>query len=469
MNGLPRGWVECKLEQIVSDVTYGYTAMSTFEDVGPRMLRITDIQGNKVNWNDVPFCKITNQNQKKYLLQRGDLVFARTGATVGKSFLISDDPPNAVYASYLIKVRSHIPDTARYLSQFFKSSLYWEQITEFSAGVGQPNVNGSKLKGLVIPLAPLAEQKRIADKLDALLARVDAARARLDLVPAILKRFRQSVLAAATSGELTREWRGGGDAEWKKILFEESCSEITVGHVGKMADAYCRKGIPFLRSQNVRPFRFDPAGLMYIQVEFHKRLQKSKLKPGDVVVVRSGAPGQCCVIPESISEANCADLVIVRPRQELLPDYACIFINSESSQVHVRSEQVGVAQQHFNVGSMKRTPLLLPTIDEQREIVRRVESLFALADRVQAQYDHARVKVDKLTAALLAKAFRGELVPQDPNDEPADKLLERLRAAPAEVEKLGVVELPSKRTTPPGASKPAAPARRGRSKKSDNE
>jgi type I restriction enzyme S subunit len=112
----------------------------------------------------------------------------------------------------------------------------------------------------------------------------------------------------------------------------------------------------------------------------------------------------------------------------LLPGYACIFINSSESQEFVRSEVVGVAQSHFNVSSMKITPLNLPIPEEQAEIVRRVETLFAYADRLEAQYQKARTHLDRLTPALLDKAFRGELVPQDPNDEPASLLLERIQA-----------------------------------------
>lgn len=109
-----------------------------------------------------------------------------------------------------------------------------------------------------------------------------------------------------------------------------------------------------------------------------------------------------------------------------------MFINSETSQAFVRAEQVGVAQAHFNVGSMKRAPLALPSIKEQTEIVRRVKTLFAYADRLEARYAAARAQVEKLTPATLAKAFRGELVPQDPNDEPASALLERIRAQRAD-------------------------------------
>src|SRR5262249_28444650 len=124
---------------------------------------------------------------------------------------------------------------------------------------------------------------------------------------------------------------------------------------------------------------------------------------------------------------NCSDLVIVRPGPDLSAGFAAVFINSETSQSFVKAEQVGVAQAHFNVGSMKQAPLRLPSLAEQYEIVRRVEALFAYADHLEIRYAAAGAQLDRLIPALLAKAFRGELVPQDPNDEPASVLLERIR------------------------------------------
>lgn len=170
---LPKGWAITKLELLTTDISYGYTAPSSSDEVGPKMLRITDIQDNSVIWSDVPYCEIEEEKLEKYLLKKNDLVFARTGATVGKSFLIRTEPPKAVYASYLIRVRTVSEELISLLSHFFNSQQYWQQITEFSSGIGQPNVNGTKLKQLTIPLPPLAEQKVITDKLDIMLSQVE--------------------------------------------------------------------------------------------------------------------------------------------------------------------------------------------------------------------------------------------------------------------------------------------------------
>lgn len=332
---------------------------------------------------------------------------------------------------------------------------------------------------LVIP--PLAEQNRIVAKVEALLARVNAARQRLAKVPAILKRFRQAVLAAACSGQLTAEWRekrpdveAAGrllerlaeerrvrwqarnanrkyrlpdDVEreeltevpqtWAWTNFDHCAWEITVGHVGPMKDRYVPNGMPFLRSQNVRPLRFDSTGLVFIKSEFHAALRKSALYGGEILVTRSGAnTGDCCVFPKTVGEANCADLVVTRPLSGLLPAYGAIYISSPDGQTRIGLRETGMAQPHFNIGAMRVKPFPLPPLVEQHEIVRRVEALFQLADAIEKRVAAATARADKLTQAILAKAFRGELVPteaelsrQEGRDyEPASVLLERIRA-----------------------------------------
>jgi type I restriction enzyme S subunit len=166
---LPDTWILTKMQELATDVSYGYTASSTTVPAGPQMLRITDIQNNNVDWSNVPYCEIDSDKLDQYKLKKHDLLFARTGATVGKSFLLMNEPPEAVFASYLIRVRTVSEELISFLAHFFNSEQYWKQITEFSSGIGQPNVNGTKLKGLDIPLPPIAEQKVIAKKLDTML------------------------------------------------------------------------------------------------------------------------------------------------------------------------------------------------------------------------------------------------------------------------------------------------------------
>lgn len=171
------------LGEIADLIDYGVTASANLEAVGPKFLRITDIQNGTVNWDVVPYCEADPSKLASSALRAGDIVFARTGATTGKSFLVADCPDRAVFASYLIRVRPGKRAHPPFLSQFFQSSDYWDQISLKAVGAAQPGVNASKLQELTIPFPDLPEQRRIAailDGADALRAKRRAALARLD-------------------------------------------------------------------------------------------------------------------------------------------------------------------------------------------------------------------------------------------------------------------------------------------------
>jgi type I restriction enzyme S subunit len=156
---------------------------------------------------------------------------------------------------------------------------------------------------------------------------------------------------------------------WLTVRLEEVCEYITVGHVGPMVEEYRESGVPFLRSQNVRPYRFDPSDLKFISSDFHAKLRKSALKPNDVVVTRSGAnTGQCCIIPPRLAEANCSDLVIFRPSDRLNPWFLMYVLNSDWGRATIAGGVVGAAQHHFNIGIAKRLTVQLPPLFIQQQI-----------------------------------------------------------------------------------------------------
>jgi len=162
-------WEVKKVLELCRRIDYGYTASADSAIKEPKFLRITDIQDGKVNWAQVPGCKINSNEEQNNLLSDGDIVFARTGATTGKSFLLRK-PPRAVFASYLIRLQHNDEVTADYLYAFFQSDSYWQQIRENARGAAQPNVNATLLGQITLPIAPVREQERIVsainDKLD---------------------------------------------------------------------------------------------------------------------------------------------------------------------------------------------------------------------------------------------------------------------------------------------------------------
>lgn|SRR5262245_14347660 len=170
---IPSTWAWTQLGNIALQIQYGYTASADPTTTDIRMLRITDIQNNRVDWPSVPGCQIELAEAEKYLLSSNDILIARTGGTIGKSFIVPDAPVKSVFASYLIRITPPQSMEARYLKIFLESPLYWIQLRLMSAGTGQPNVNGQALGRLEIPLPPLAEQKRIVAKVDELMALCD--------------------------------------------------------------------------------------------------------------------------------------------------------------------------------------------------------------------------------------------------------------------------------------------------------
>ncbi len=154
--------------------------------------------------------------------------------------------------------------------------------------------------------------------------------------------------------------------------------EVTVGYVGPMATEYVESGIPFLRSLNIDQFNINSNDLKYVTPEFHHRIKKSSLHPGDVAIVRTGKPGTCAVIPDWLQEANCSDLVIVRCGREIRPHFLCYWVNSKATH-HIESHTVGAVQQHFNVGAAKTMKVAVPSLHKQDQVL---ELLRGLDDRI---------------------------------------------------------------------------------------
>jgi type I restriction enzyme S subunit len=154
-------WEVVRLGEVCNRIDYGYTASANIEDVGPKFLRITDVQDGKVKWDSVPFCKIPKPYLDKYQLIHGDMVFARTGATTGKTFYVKN-PPFSIFASYLIRIRLDEKVNFQFVAFFLNSNAYWSQINIDLSGSTQQGFNASKLKKILLPLSPLPEQQRIA-------------------------------------------------------------------------------------------------------------------------------------------------------------------------------------------------------------------------------------------------------------------------------------------------------------------
>lgn len=229
------GWSEDTLGKY-TDLQYGYTESASQEQVGPKFLRITDIQNGTVNWDNVPFCKIDDSAYEKYAVSKNDIVIARTGATTGKSYLIVDDV-KAVFASYLIRIKIKSAKLLpQYLYHFMQSQMYWNQITEYSSGIAQPGVNAKKLKKIVLPIPSVDEQTEIVRILYEFLRKERQANEATERVVKQIDLIKKSILTRAFRGELgTNDPREESSVELLKRSFSETINneEVTPKQVIK--------------------------------------------------------------------------------------------------------------------------------------------------------------------------------------------------------------------------------------------
>ncbi|SOB99123.1 restriction endonuclease subunit S [Stappia indica] len=324
----------------------------------------------------------------------------------------------------------------RYLWRYLRQSAFRRDAEKSMTGaVGQRRVPRAYLEETRLPLPPLAEQKRIVAKLDALSARSARARKELERIDALVARYKQAVLSKAFSGELTKDWRlHSQGSEWKQLRLAEL---ITDGP----SNGWSPK--PANTPTNLKSLKLSAttSGELRIQEDTIKYLQPAEinarywLRRNDILIQRANSLeylGTSAVYTGPEMEFIYPDLMM-RIRVDgtkASTQFLWRFLNSQQAKQYFQSHATGTAgnMPKINGSVVKGLEVPAPSLPEQREIVRRIESAFDKIDRLAEEAKRALALVGRLDEAVLAKAFRGELVPQDPNDEPASVLLERIRA-----------------------------------------
>ncbi len=337
-------------------------------------------------------------------IQQGDVLVNSTGTgTLGRVAQVREHPTEPTTVdSHITIVR---PKTAMFHLDFFGYMMIAieDAIKEAGEGCGgQTELARSALAEKFPVTFPesLSEQRRIVAILDETLKGIDTAKVNAERNLQNARDIFESHLNASIMK---------GDSSYEFYQLNDVCEEITVGHVGSMATQYKEIGIPFLRSQNIRPFHISLENIVFIDEKFHRSLRKSTLRPGDVAVVRTGYPGTAAVIPESISECNCSDLVIVRPGKTIDAHYLALFFNSTHGKSLVAGKLVGAAQKHFNITAAKQVSISLPSMAEQRQIVAKLNSLHQETLRLESIYKRKLAALEDLKKSLLTHAFSGDL------------------------------------------------------------
>lgn len=434
-NSLPEGWVSVsplELAEKIRGVSYGREDVigGTSKGYLP-VLRANGIDDNKIVYKDLVYVK-SSQISTNQFLRDGDVLIAMSSGSknlVGKTAQFFGENKIS-FGAFCGVLRPNAALNPRYFGYFFQSKNYRDTISDSAAGTNINNLKNEHFESLRIPIAPLAEQHRIVAKLDELMEKIDRCRARLERIPKILKRFRQSILSAAVSGKLVKS-----QSEWREVNLHSLVrkGDIFDGPFGsnlKSSD-YVDKGVRVVRLENIEHLYFVGEKETFISKLKYQTLLRHTVGEGDIIFSSFITEEiRACILPKLQTKAVAkADCFCIRPDEKLINKQFLLFsLVSSNSYNQLVLNIHGATRPRINTTQLKELTLSVPGLDDQNEIVCRVEQLFALAGKIEARYTKAKAQIDKLPQSLLTKAFRGELVAQDPNDEAAGELLNRIQS-----------------------------------------
>lgn len=436
MSELPVGWMQVPLGDL-ADFEMGQAPSAkdcNTDGVGTIFVKAGEFGKLK------PVVREWTTRPLKYA-QDGDILICVVGATAGKINLGID----CAIGRSVAAVRPAHEISQKFIYYFLAGKV--QSLRQGSTGSAQGVISKPDIAAISIPMAPAAEQTRIAAKLDELLAQVDTLKARIDGIPALLKRFRQSVLAAAVSGRLTEEWRSTNHASdpFSPELFAKAIqdsgfkskakklrkpieSEISGWINAQLGSVFSVRSGDGLTAKEMDNSEIFP---VYGGNGVNGTHSAANVFTRTVVIGRVGYYcGSVHLTPEKAWITDNA-LIVSYPKELIESEYAYWLLRGTD----LRKNTSSTAQPVISGEKIYPIEINIPPLQEQTEIVRRVEQLFAFADQLEAKVNEARTRIDRLTQSILAKAFRGELVPQDPDDEPASVLLERIQAQRASAPK----------------------------------
>ena len=456
---LPQGWVWSTLGEIAD---YGKTIKAEPCEIGPDewVLELEDIEKDSSVLLQRIYNSVRKSKSTKNRFKKSDVLYGKLRPYLNK-VLLADN--HGVCSTEIIPLSAPAGVDERYLFYFLKHPYFIEYVSNISHGLNMPRLGTKAGRAAVMPIAPSAEQNRITDKLDALIGRVDACRERLDRVPPILKRFRQAVLSAATSGQLTEDWRKENSANLEMGLipimeksqglsslapdrvdsFPEVPAEWKWTNIGKIAEVKGGKrlpkgeslesrdsGQPYVRATNLKQGTVG-GEMLFVPQHLKSKIKNYIVRSGDAYITIVGACiGDAGTIPPEYDGANLTENAArIRGTTICASSFIASWLRAPFCQNEIQSSILSAAQGKLALFRIEQLPIAHPSFTEQIEVVRKIEKLFALADCLEARYIAARHQLEQMTPSLLSKAFSGELVPQDPTDEPAEKLLERIRTA----------------------------------------
>lgn len=431
---LPNSWIETTIKETnfkksqnidpskFASTKFELYSIPIFETGNPEIIQGNEIGSTKqvVAENDVLICKINPRINRVWKVGN----FSEYKKIASSEWIVYDTAGkiDADYSRYVFS------------APFFR---YLLQSEVSGVGGSLTRARPKIVENYKFPLPPFAEQQRIVAKLDSLFGRIEKLKTSMERIPQLLKDFCQAVLTQAVTGKLTEEWREGRDLDdWEEKILSD-LTELDVGQAFKSAE-FEDSGIRLLRGENIEPGALRWNKTVYFPESKLEKFSHLYIKEGDVIlamdrpIISSGLKvakvkknDLPCVLVQRVARFRTTD--------KLSPNFLYIQISSQKYIHHLFGEQTGTQIPHISSKQILSFKSKFPPLIEQQEIVRRVESLFAKADKIEAQYQTLKEKLEQLPQALLAKALSGELVEQLPTDGDARELLEEIKQAKAEL------------------------------------
>jgi type I restriction enzyme S subunit len=434
MSDLPQGWVETTLGELFDITSSRRVHQHEWTNEGVPFYRAREIKKLARSGSVDNDLFISEELFEKYSSQfgapaSGDLMVTAVG-TLGECYQVREGDRFYFKDASVLWLRKRAGVNPDYVAKMFLSKLILDQVHE-GGGTTVGTYTIGDAKDTVVAFPPVAEQRRIVAKIDGLTGKSRRARDHLEHIPRLVEKYKQAVLAAAFRGDLTREWRAGRALEWRgNRPLKELCVSVTDGD--HQAPPKATNGIPFITisAMNDGLINLRKATRFVPETYFNSLTSTRRASRGDVLYSVTGSFGISALVDFDDPFVFQRHIAILRPDPGRL-DALFLFRMLSSPEVMEQADSVatGTAQRTVPLSGLRSFTIPAPSLSEQHEIVRRLEIVFDWINRLASEATSARRLIDKLDQAVLAKAFRGELVPHDPDDEPAIVLLERIRAA----------------------------------------
>ena len=481
---LPEGWKWSNTSELCASVRDGTHDTPRYFDEGVPLVTSKNLRHDQIDFSTARNISFEDHQQISIRsgVEDGDVLFAMIG-TIGNPVVVKKDREFSIKNIGLFK-KNELVINSKFL-KFWFSSYYFQKILDEQAlikGTTQKFVPLANLRIFPVPLPPLNQQKRIVAAIEALRERSQKARSVLSVIPELCDKFRQSVLAAAFRGDLTADWREQNPdvkaaleilselqstkrkqknktntisssfdipfeapETWEWIILDIICEKITDGE--HLTPPLAEKGVPLLSAKDVRDWSLDFSNTKFVSSEVAEK-SRARCNPekNDVLVVSRGATvGRTSRVKTEEPFCLMGSVLLFKLNQSIIePEFIELFFKSPFGARQLTSMSGASAQQAIYIRDMRSFPTPFPPLTEQKEIVRQVKTLFQFIDKIEESHEGTEAYLDRLNQSILAKAFRGELVDQDPNDEPASVLLKRIRVD-REQQMQGKIKKPGKK------------------------